>query len=206
MHLELPGWADIWPRILVGAPTALAIIAAAVACNYVGRRALLAFAHHAHFTDKEVAPVRRAFKWLVVIAAALFVLGTFGVNVGGVWGVLSTILAMVAIGFVAVWSVLSNTLCTLMIMVFRPFAIGDDIEFPGEAIKGRVTDLNFMFTTLDAGDGSVIEVPNNLFFQKSLRRRRTKTAVSPADHLRSRPADFEPRPLARSASRSRRMA
>jgi small-conductance mechanosensitive channel len=105
------------------------------------------------------------------------------------WGVLSTVLAMVAIGFVAVWSVLSNTLCTLVIMVFRPFAVGDEVEFPQDGVKGRVIDLNVFFTTLDAGDGTVMQVPNNLFFQKVMRRRHAAAAVSAATHLRLKQPD-----------------
>jgi len=82
--------------------------------------------------------------------------------------------------------VLSNTLCTLMIMLFRPFGVGDEVEFTGEPVKGRVIDLNFIYTTLDADDGSVLQVPNNLFFQKVVRRRRNSAGVSPAVHMRTK--------------------
>jgi small-conductance mechanosensitive channel len=103
--------------------------------------------------------------------------------------VLSTVLAMVAIGFVAVWSILSNTLCTIIIMIFRPFSVGDEIEFAGDPVKGRVIDLNFFYTTLDAGDGSVLQVPNNMFFQKVVRRRVTAAAIAPATHMRIKRPD-----------------
>lgn len=194
MTYNLPDLSQVIPALLPAIPTALLIIAAAIALNFVVRRALLLLARRTSLTEREVLPVHRVIKWIIVAAAAVLVLGAFGINVGGFWGILSTILAMVAIGFVAVWSVLSNTLCTIIIMLFRPFSVGDEIEFVGEQVKGSVIDLNFVYTTLDAGDGSVMQVPNNLFFQKVIRRRHGLAPVAPAAHMRTkRPAaDLNP--------------
>ena len=186
MNFTPPDLSELLPALIAATPAALAIILAAFVLNLVIGRSLRLLARRASFTEQEIGPVRRTFKWIIAIGATVFVLGAFGLNVGGMWGVLSTVLAMVAIGFVAVWSVLSNTLCTLIILVFRPFAVGDEVEFAGEPVKGRVTDLNFIYTTLDAGDGSVLQVPNNLFFQKTLRRRPGTSVVSAAAHLRAR--------------------
>ena len=96
---------------------------------------------------------------------------------------------MVAIGFVAVWSVLSNISCTLMILLFRPFSIGDRLEFPGEDIRGEAIDLNFLYTTLETTDGYRMQVPNNLFFQKVLKRRRGDSNQTLEDQLRKNPTD-----------------
>ena len=38
-----------------------------------------------------------------------------------------------------------------------------------ENVKGRVIDRNLMFTALREESGSVIQIPNNLFFQKMFR-------------------------------------
>jgi small-conductance mechanosensitive channel len=86
--------------------------------------------------------------------------------------------AMIAIGFVAVWSVLSNILCTLMLLIFRPFRVGDEVEIVDPAmtagLSGVVRNINLMFTTLrTSNDGEVIDtqIPNNLFFQKLVRKK-----------------------------------
>ena len=185
MNFQTPDFSEILPVLIAAAPSALVIIIGAILLNLAVGRALLLIARRSRFTEQEIGPVRRTIKWIITITATVFVLGTFGLNVGGMWGVLSTVLAMVAIGFVAVWSVLSNILCTIIIMIFRPFAVGDEIEFAGEPVKGRVTDLNFIYTTLDAGDGSVMQVPNNQFFQKIIRRRHGTAVVSATAHLRT---------------------
>lgn len=189
MNLEAPDLSALLPVLAAAVPSALLIIIGAILLHTIARRGITLLARRTKFTEQETLPLRRTVKWLITFTAAVFVLGAFGLNVGGMWGVLSTVLAMVAIGFVAVWSVLSNTLCTLIIMLFRPFAIGDEVEFAGEPVKGRVIDLNFIYTTLDAGDGTVMQVPNNLFFQRVLRRRHATTAVAPAAHLRTKNPD-----------------
>jgi hypothetical protein len=99
-----------------------------------------------------------------------------GFNLGGIWAMLAPVVGMVAIGFVAVWSVLSNALCTLIILVDRPFEVGDELEFAGEPVQGKVADLNFIYTTLRAADGSCLQIPNNLFLQKATRGQRANAA------------------------------
>jgi small-conductance mechanosensitive channel len=171
MNVQLPDMSELLPALLTPVPFALLMVCAAVLLNVIARRGLAALVRRTRLTEEEVVPIRRIVKWIITASAAVLILGAFGLNVTGLWGVLSTILAMVAIGFVAVWSVLSNTLCALLIIVVRPFSVGDEVEFAGDPVKGRVLDLNFIYTTLDAGDGSLLQVPNNLFFQKVLRRR-----------------------------------
>lgn len=94
------------------------------------------------------------------------------------FAVLGGLLALLGIGFVAVWSVLSNVLCTLLLLTVRPFRIGDELELPPDPLQGRVVDLNLFFTTLQAPDGRLVQVPNNLFFQRAVVRRRTGVGMS----------------------------
>lgn len=192
MNFEAPDLSLILPALLAAVPTALIVIVGAVLLNLSIGRGLTLLARRTSFTDQDMIPLRRVIKWVITLAALVFVLGAFGLNVGGMWGVLSTVLAMVAIGFVAVWSILSNTLCTIIIMIFRPFAVGDEIEFAGDPVKGRVVDLNFFYTTLDAGDGCVLQVPNNLFFQKVVKRRPSSASISPAEHMRTKRPETTP--------------
>lgn len=119
-------------------------------------------------------------RWLIIISVGLMALQQAGVSVTHLWAAISAFIVLIAVGFVAVWSVLSNILCSVLLIIFAPFRIGDDIELieptgtaPG--LKGRVIGLNILFTTLEqvsseTGEMLHIEVPNNMFFQKSIRR------------------------------------
>jgi small-conductance mechanosensitive channel len=107
---------------------------------------------------------------VIRIIVFVLVLSVFGFELGGIWALVSTVLAMIAIGFVAVWSLLSHSTATILLVIIRPFQIGDDIALPSENMAGRVIDLNFFFTTLLDHEGNEWRVPNNLFFQKVMKR------------------------------------
>lgn len=123
----------------------------------------------------------RIVRWIAIIVVVLLSLGFFGVSVGTLWAALSGVLALVALGFVAVWSVLSNVLCSILLIVFPPFRIGDEIEImeptANFSVRGKVVSTNMLFTSLEVSneeDGTVVDsivrIPNNIFFQKYVRR------------------------------------
>lgn len=176
-------------------PLALLVLVGAGVVQLLITRGLNLLASRTHLEPRDLLPVRKVLKSLLYLITSILVLTVFGVNLGGLWAIMSTILAMVAIGFVAVWSLLSNVSSTVIILLFRPFAVGDELEFAGEPVKGRVVDLNFLYTTLRTDDGALFQIPNNLFFQKSLKRRRSLAPGSLAQQLnRSEEAPAVPPP------------
>lgn len=164
-------------------PLAVLVLIGAGIVRLILERGLNLVAKRANLRPADILPLKKILKSILYLVTAILILTVFGVNLGGLWAILSTVLAMVAIGFVAVWSLLSNVSSTVIILLFRPFAIGDEIEFAGEAVKGRVVDLNFLYTTLREPDGTLIQIPNNLFFQKSVKRRRSTCAITLAEQL-----------------------
>ena len=124
-------------------------------------------------------PLRGGLRWFIMGSAVIFVLERLGVSATVLWTALSGFVAVAAIAFFAMWSVLSNLLCAVLIFTVGPFRIGDVVELldtldkPG--VKGRVVAINLLYTTLiepaEAGSGSsMVQVPNSLFFQRSVRR------------------------------------
>ena len=173
------------PSLLGALPLALAIMVGAFLLNLVMGRMLILLARRTHLTEMDVLPVRHVLRWVVRIVALILILSVFGFQIGGLWAMLSTILGLVAIGFVAVWSLISHTTATMLILFLRPFQIGDDVEFPGEPVRGRVVDLNFFFTTIIDHEGALHQIPNNLFFQKTLKRRKNSPTIGLAAQLNS---------------------
>lgn len=123
---------------------------------------------------------RRLLCWIYIPLVCLMLLQQMGVALGSLWTVISTTMAMVAIGFVAVWSMLSNVSATFMIFSTRMFSVGDEIEVleptAKDGLRGRVVDLNLLYTTIEHepvnGKGRIVsKLPNNVFFQKALRVR-----------------------------------
>jgi len=124
------------------------------------------------------APVRRRLglpkgvvRWLAIGGLSLAALVAIGIDLQGLWSTIMAALSLIAIGFVAMWSILSHMLASVLIVIFRPFEVGDRVEILGDDdIIGEVTDLNPVYTTLRAADGGTLQVPNNVFFQKALKR------------------------------------
>jgi len=124
-----------------------------------------------------LVPVRGSLRWLIMGSAFVFVLERLGVSATVLWTALSGFVAVAAVAFFAMWSVLSNLLCAVLIFTVGPFRIGDVVELvdttdkPG--VKGRVVAINLLYTSLiepaELG-GALVQVPNSQFFQKSVRR------------------------------------
>ncbi len=129
-----------------------------------------------------VSTFRRSAFWLIVLASALMVLQSMGA-LQSVVAAVTGVFAMVAIGFVAVWSVLSNTLCSLILMVVRPFRVGDTIGFPPDDFRGKVVNFNMIFTTLETDEGLLLQVPNNTFFQRPIMRKKGSWQIGLQDQL-----------------------
>lgn len=164
---------------------AVAIVLAVVI--YAGLRRLLhAAANSNHAVNQFRHPLSRVLRWIYLPIAALFVLQQAGVNLGILWTLISAGLAMVAIGFVAVWSVLSNISAAFMILTTRLFRIGDHIAITEpvakEGLSGTVVDNNLLFTTIalsQSPDATVVKVPNNIFFQKAVHISKTPYNLTP---------------------------
>ena len=124
----------------------------------------------------------QTFRQRVIVTVTLLVLMQVAGVFDNAWAFISTALLTVALGFVAAWSILSNATAAVLVLILRPFRIGDTVELmdpTGEPMGGKVTDMNLMFTTLtlppEEGDSPdrpmLLNVPNNLFFQRVLRTR-----------------------------------
>ena len=125
---------------------------------------------------------RKALRWIAVGAAILMILHAVGV-LPGVWGMLTAVAAMVAIGFVAIWSVLSNALCAVFLIIMRPFRVGDEIEVTPDALKGKVVNFSLLFTTLQDEGGWLLKIPNNIFFQRVVKVKRGDVAIKLDEQL-----------------------
>jgi small-conductance mechanosensitive channel len=113
-----------------------------------------------------VARAVNSILWLVTL---LFVLDLWGIGVGGLWAVLASIATLIGVGFLANWAMVSNITASLFLAIWRPFRLGDTVELLPENLKGRAVDRNLMFTALREDGGTVLQIPNNLFFQKIFR-------------------------------------
>jgi len=159
-----------WMPTLRALLWSIVIVFIAVAVHRLAKRWLAELTSHRRLAAPVAHVLRLGLRWTVFIGTLLIVLQQFGV-LQNVWAAFAAALALVAVGFVAVWSVASNVLCTFLILLSRPFRMDDWLEIPAESLSGTVTDMNLLFTTLRGSEGELIHVPNNTFFQHAIKRR-----------------------------------
>jgi small-conductance mechanosensitive channel len=160
---------------------ALVLVAAAILWWFAGGPVMRALAARVGAPAESLRPLRTGLRLLVSLGAASTLASHF--TEVDLFTVLAGAATLLAVGFVALWSTLANITCTILILMTRPFRIGDEVAFPPDPIEGQVVDLSFFFTTLKTKDGRFINVPNTLFFQRIVIRRETNVALDLGEQL-----------------------
>ena len=101
----------------------------------------------------------------IATTATLLVI-IWGVDTSNLWLFATTVLGVIAIGFFAMWSMLSNVIAAVFIFTSNTFRIDDEIIILPDEIQGVVIDIKTFFVVLEDKDGNTLHIPNNLFFQK----------------------------------------
>lgn len=174
---QLPAWAQETVQELLPVLQVLLILAVATLLLRLVRRLIQRVTRSYNLPDEFRILTRRIAGFIIFGGALLMSLERLGVSSGVLWGAFTSFAAVGAVAFFAAWSVLSNIFCSLLIFTTRMFRLGDHLELleggdkPG--LKGRVADINLIYTTLHESGGpaggTVLKVPNSLFFQRSLR-------------------------------------
>ena len=102
-------------------------------------------------------------RYVVLILALLSCLGVFGVNVTSFAAVLAA--AGFAIGL-AFQNSLSNFSAGVMLLVFRPFKVGDVVNVAGHT--GIINEIELFTTQMDTFDNRRIIIPNSQVFDSTI--------------------------------------
>jgi small conductance mechanosensitive channel len=103
--------------------------------------------------------IRRLLFLAIILIGVALALSQFTSIKRFATGVLaSTAVLGIIIGF-AGRQVIANLVSGVMLAITQPIRIGDLVSI-GDEVHGRVTDIALTYTRVDAGDGSLIVVPN----------------------------------------------
>ena len=103
--------------------------------------------------------IRRLLFLVIILIGIALALSQFTSIKRFATGVLaSTAVLGIIIGF-AGRQVIANLVSGVMLAITQPIRIGDLVSI-GDEVHGRVTDIALTYTSVDAGDGSLIVVPN----------------------------------------------
>lgn len=119
---------------------------------------------HAHL-------VRQLFRiFLTVLLCIVLGFIWFSAQIGNVWITLTSLLGLLAIGFFAVWSVLSNIVCGIILILLRNIEIGDNVTVVEANVSGTIIQINLFYVVLSTKKGTY-HIPNNIFIQKIVFKR-----------------------------------
>lgn len=177
-----PAWGREWLDVVIPVVQVLLIVTAAWLLQRLARGVIRRLGER-NLPAELLTGARRVTAVLIYAAALLLVLERLGVSAAVLWAAFTGFAAVAAVAFFAVWSVLSNIFCSVLIFATRPFRLYEQIELleNGEkaGLKGRVIDINVIYTTLqedgtpDGQPGPTLQIPNSLFFQRAVRRFRS---------------------------------
>ena len=103
--------------------------------------------------------VARLVRWLILLLAVLMCLSYFGVETTSFAAVIGA--AGLAVGL-AFQGTLSNFAAGAMLLVFRPFKVGDVVNTAG--FVGKVNEIAIFTAEIDTFDGRRIIIPNSMIF------------------------------------------
>jgi len=151
--LSADGGVRIAWQAMIFAVSLLAIWTLAKLVSRLVHRAVMRFDRFSTLLDRFL--VRAAF-WVTMVIGILTVLSWLGVRMTPVLTLLGGASFVAAF---AMQSTLSNFAAGLMIMIYRPFDVGNVVTVGG--VTGKVQAMNLVSTTLLTGDNQVIVVPNS---------------------------------------------
>jgi small-conductance mechanosensitive channel len=152
--------------------TIVLLVAASVVIHFLNRlmwKSLRGIEGRLSIPYETLLTITRLTTGVLWLITAMLILNLWGVSVSGLWTLLVSAAAVIGVGFLAVWTIISHVTANIFITIWRPFQLGQTIELLPENLKGRVIDRNMMFTVVREDSSALLHIPNNLFFQKMFR-------------------------------------
>lgn len=150
--------ANAWNIALFFAVFALGVVAVKLVVNIVKR--IFAKSKVEKIAQQFMIAVIRVLLYLIL---TLVLLGIIGVQITGIVTALSALLLAVGL---ALESNIANLANGIVIVATKMFKKGDYISVGG--VEGSITDINFLFTTLNTTDNKRITVPNSTIVNGSV--------------------------------------
>ncbi len=167
IDLSLEGMQELWPKfqgfMIEQAPEYILKLVAALVVFWIGAAIARRFYN---FIDKQTHKNNRIdttlgklaaglARYAVLIVTALLAVSILGVKVASILGVFAAM--TLAIGL-ALQGSMSNVAAGLLLVILRPYKIGDYVKISGE--EGTVEDLNVFTTTLRTLDNIKVIISN----------------------------------------------
>jgi len=154
---------DALVPLLMNILGAIVLLVATVVVAGWARRATRAAVERSRLDPTLAAFFSSLARYTVLVLGGLAVLGVFGISVASFAAILA------AMGFavgLALQGTLSHFAAGVMLLVFRPFTVGDKVSAAG--VSGKVVEVSLFTTLFDTPDNRRIIVPNGAIFGSTI--------------------------------------
>ncbi len=126
--------------------------------------------------------VKKAINLILILTCGLFITLVWGVDPSEMVYFMSSVLTVVGIAMFAQWSILSNITSGIILFFNHNIRLDDTISIIDKdyEVDGRISDIGLFFIVLKTPEGEVINIPNNVFSQKMIKKHPPKTIKSKA--------------------------
>ncbi len=102
--------------------------------------------------------------------ATILIIGILQVEIKQLLIFISSILAVLGVGFFAQWSVLSNLTSSFILFFYHPVRIGDKIKILDKDfdLMGKVIDIKGFYVLLKTEENKSITIPTQILLQKGI--------------------------------------
>ncbi len=144
-----------------GPPTATVFIVMIAAWFFSSwaRRTVRRGLERAHFDLTLSKFLANMVRWVILAVAVVMCLGKFGVETASFAALIGATGLAIGLGF---QGSLSNLAAGVMLLVFRPFKVGDGVKVAGQT--GVVNEIDLFTTSMDTADGRRVIIPNGAIF------------------------------------------
>lgn len=153
------------PPILFKFILSALVIVLFLTSRWLIRKSISRLGRKYHHEPNRTAATKRILVLSLYAITIVVLVIVWGGNLNNLWISLGSILGVIAIGFFAIWSILSNIVAGIIIYAINPFKITDTLTLVEKDVTGKVLDIGLIYTKLQDKDG-IFTVPNNVFFQQ----------------------------------------
>ncbi len=158
-------YSEVIVRIAYNLLLAIVIIVASIAVAKTISRMILQANKHRNRLDATLIPIFCTLSsYLVYAVGLIIVLDIFGVNTTSIIALLGA--AGLAVGL-ALKDTLGNIAAGTMLLILRPFRMGDFIEFG--SVMGTVKEVGLFTTILETFDGIYVSSPNGVIWGNTIK-------------------------------------
>ncbi len=157
----------IYSKQLLGTLIAIAVL---LVVSQLAKRVIKSFVRRKAIDPNRKKVMLNLTYALFMLLACIALLFIWGIGLKDFIFFISSILAVLGIGFFAQWSILSNLTASIILFFNHPVRIGDRIRIVDKDYEwvGVVKDITAFFVYMRTDNNEFISFPNSLVLQKAI--------------------------------------